>query len=88
MIEENYYCSGTDFEVINCPAFGNTRRCTAEGENHLDKCQDVKNCIIKNHIVALSALVDVAMRSPGSAECIGAKACFDSFLVNKPVENQ
>ena len=82
MIEQNYYCSGTEFEILNCPCIGKTKRCTAISDHQLDKCIDVKDCVIKNHMVHLSALKAVCL--PGSAAEVGAKACFDSFIVNKP----
>jgi len=81
MIERNYHCSGTEFEILNCPCLGKTKRCLAEGEHHLDKCINV-DCIMKSHMVHLSALIGVCL--PGSAAEVGARACFNSFIVNKP----
>jgi hypothetical protein len=46
-------------------------------------CRKNKDCIIKSHMVALSALVNVAKRTPISAEYIGAMACFNSFIIQR-----
>ena len=83
MIVRDYYIDGTEFEVINCPAFNeSTRRCI--DKNHsLCYCRDKKECIIKSHIIALAALISVASRQPGSAELVGAKTCFNSFIIEK-----
>ena len=83
MIITDYHVDGTEFEVTNCPAFSeSTRRCINK-DTLLCYCKDNKNCIIKNHVVALAALVQVTSRQPGSAESVGAKACFNSFIVEK-----
>ena len=79
-IVKDYYVSGTDFEIINCPAY-ETGDCIAC--SYKVTCKDNKDCIIKSHMVALSALVDVAKRVPRSAEHIGAMACFNSFIVQR-----
>lgn len=73
-------CDGTDFEVINCPSF-NSGYCFRVKSNSIMKCREIKDCIIKNHMVCLSALVGIT--KPGTAEMVGARACFNSFIVNK-----
>lgn len=77
-IVRDYYVNGTDFEIINCPAY-DCRNCKV----YCTLCYNNKDCIIKSHTVALSALVDVAKRAPRSAEHIGAMACFNSFIIQR-----
>ena len=81
-IVKDYYVNGTDFEIINCPCYVEGR-CFRPREDKLINCKDNKDCIIKNHMVALSALIDIAKRNPRSAEHIGAMACFNSFIIKK-----
>ena len=83
MMETNCQCSGTDFEVINCPSF-NCGYCFRVKSNSVLRCKEIKNCIIKDHLVALSALVNVCL--PGTPQLVGAKCCFNSFLVNNNPE--
>lgn len=86
-MNDHYYCTGTNFEVINCPAFNeDTRECIEKNSKSI-RCKD-NDCMIKSHIVALSALVGVASRTPYSSECIGAKACFNSFRIEKEKRNE
>ena len=78
MIVQDYYVDGTDFEIINCPKYS-YGLCVYP--DHTVPCKSVKDCILKAHMVCLSATIAVCPK--GSAAEIGAKACFNSFLVER-----
>ena len=81
MIDDKYYCSGTNFEIINCPSFDReSKKCRGIGIDAV-YCKDAKNCLLKSHLIHLSALIGIT--SPGSAVEVGAKCCFNSFIINK-----
>lgn len=82
-IVNDYYVDGTDFEIINCPAYDKNIKGACRAQYCEITCRKNKDCIIKSHLVALSALVNVAKRTPTSAEHIGAMACFNNFIIQR-----
>lgn len=84
MIVKDYKIDGTEFEICNCPAYIH-EKCKIElsiGGN-CKFCREITDCILKSHLVNLSALISVANRNPNSAEVVGARACFNDFLVKQ-----
>lgn len=84
MIVRDYKVDGTEFEICNCPAYIHGKcRVEPSVENNYKFCKNVNDCRLKSHMVHLSALVSVSYRAPNSAEAIGARACFDDFLIKQ-----
>lgn len=71
--DSKYYVDGTDFEVTNCPKY---KICKGN-------CREDKNCVIKSHMVHLSALIAVCESCGQGSTIIGSKCCFDSFHIMK-----
>ena len=77
-MNNDYYVTGTDFEILNCPCYIQAAKGCLK---YVKPCKDIKKCLIKSHLVQLSALIGVCQ--PGTAQMVGSKACFNSFLINK-----